>query len=113
MAKEFDAAAVKTDRVYSDLEQATGKRQQQATASAEEIAERRENLRTQGRKGVKAVRLNVAFTPKNHQFIKVYASSTGQTTAEAVNEMIDFARTDPRFLERAKKQLESLINNDF
>lgn len=109
MAKDF-STAIQTGRVYSELAQATGKQGQQDTASPEEIAARKSALKTQGRKGAKAVRINMAFTPENHQFIKVYASSTGQTMTEACNQMLDYARTDPKFIEIALKRLESLRN---
>lgn len=111
MAKTFDAANVKTGRVYSELEQATGAANQQDTASPQEIKRRQSALKTQGRKGAKAIRINMAFTPENHKFIKVYASSTGQTMTEACNQMLDYARRDPKFLEEARKGIDSLWND--
>lgn len=111
MAKNFDTANIKTGRVYSELEQATGAANQQDTASPEEVKTRRSNLKTQGRKGAKAIRINMAFTPENHKFIKVYASSTGQTMTEACNQMLDYARRDPKFLEEARAGIDSLWND--
>lgn len=106
-----DFSQIQTGRVFGAIEQATGKTGQQGTASAEEIKARKSALRTQGRKGAKATRINMAFTPENHQFIKVYASSTGKTMTEACNQMLDYARTDPKFLEIALNRLESLKND--
>lgn len=111
MAKKFNTANVKTGRVYSELEQATGPANQQDTASPQEIAKRRSALKTQGRKGAKAIRINMAFTPENHKFIKVYARSTGQTMTEACNQMLDYARRDPEFLEAARAGIDSLWND--
>lgn len=111
MTKEFNTDNVNTNRVYSELSQATGKGGQQDTASPEEVKKRQNALKTQGRKGAKAVRLNMAFTPTNHKFIKVYASSTGQTMAQACNQMLDYARRDPKFLEEARAGLDSLLND--
>lgn len=107
MAKDF--SKINTGRVNSMIEQATGKKGQQGTASAEEVKQRQSKLKTQGRKGAKAIRINMAFTPENHHFIKVYASSTGQTMTEACNQMLDYARTDKKFIQIAQKQLESLL----
>lgn len=116
MAKKLDAfkAAIETsteNRVKNDVEQATGQQGRQDTASTEEAKERASKLETQGRKGCKAIRINMAFTPENHQFIKVYASSTGQTMTEACNQMLDYARTDEKFIEAALRQLEKLKND--
>lgn len=111
MAKNFDTANIKTGRVYSELEQATGAANQQDTASPEEVKTRRSKLKTQGRKGAKAIRINMAFTPENHRFIRVYASSTGQTMTEACNQMLDYARRDPRFLQEARAGIDALWND--
>lgn len=111
MAKTFGAANVKTNRVFSDLEQATGAANQQDTASPQEIKKRQSELKTQGRKGAKAIRINMAFTPENHKFIKVYASSTGQTMTEACNQMLDYARRDPKFLAEARAGIDALWND--
>ena len=62
---------------------------QQDTASAEEQAWRMASLKTQGRKGCKAPRINLAFTPENHEFIRVFARATGRTMTETVNDIIE------------------------
>lgn len=110
-SKKLDLENVQTGRVFNAVERATGKEGQQDTASPEEAEKRRRNLKTQGRKGCKAIRINMAFSPQNHKFIKVYASSTGQTMTEACNQMLDYARCDPKFLERARRQIDSLMNS--
>lgn len=109
MTKDFEGA-FQPDRVRSTLAQATGKTGQQDTASPEEIAARKSALRTQGRKGAKATRINMAFRPENYTFIKIYSKSTGKTLTEACNEMLDYARTDPKFIEAALNRLEALKN---
>lgn len=111
---EKDFSNIKTgraSRVTSIIESATGKHGQQATATPDEIQKRQSALKTQGRKGCKAVRINMAFTPENHKFIKVYASSTGQTMTEACNEMLDYARRDPKFLNEALTAIKGLMND--
>lgn len=108
--KKLDLTDVQTERVYNSAVRATGQTGQQDTASPEEAETRRRKLKTQGRKGCKAIRINMAFSPQNHRFIKVYASSMGMTMTEACNELLDYARTDPKFIARARRQLDSLMN---
>ena len=60
----------------------------QTIADAPERAMRAATLRTQGRKGCKAVRINMAFTPENYEFIKTMAKASGQTMTEFVNLII-------------------------
>ena len=62
---------------------------QQKTASAREQNERAAQLRTQGRKGCKAPRINIAFTTANHDFARVMARATGKTMTEVVNMALD------------------------
>lgn len=109
MARKLNLENVQTERVFNTVEQSTGQKGQQDTAGPEEIKRRRSTLKTQGRKGCRAVRINMAFTPENHRFIKVYARSTGQTMTEACNQMLEFARSNPKFLDHARHELESLI----
>ena len=51
----------------------------------EEIQTARAQGRTQGRKGVKAVRINMAFAPDVHQYIKVMARARGESVTEFTN----------------------------
>lgn len=84
-------------------EQTTGKRGQQGTASLEEQAERAAELRTQGRKGCKATRINMAFTPENHEFIKIMSRIHGKTMTEFANLVIERYREEhPKTYEEAK-----------
>lgn len=108
MAKK-DFSGVNTGRVYSAIETATSRKGQQGTASAQEAAERKEKLKTQGRKGCKATRINMAFTPENHEFIKIMAGVTGQTMTEFANLAIQRYREEhPEQYEQAKAIKESL-----
>lgn len=83
--KDFSAIG---DIVTATIAQSTSRRGQQTAATPEEAAERRENQRTQGRKGCKAIRINMIFTPSNHDFIKKLARHNGQTMTELVNDII-------------------------
>jgi len=109
MASKKDFAGVNTGRVYGAIEQATSNRGQQGTASPQEAAERAAELRTQGRKGCKATRINMAFTPENHEFIKIMARLTGKNMTEFTNLVIERYRTEhPELYEQAKAIIDQL-----
>ena len=75
----------------------------------QEAAERAAELRTQGRKGCKAVRINMAFTPDNHEFIRVMAKITGKTMTEFANLVIERYRTEhPELYDQAKAIIDQL-----
>lgn len=109
MAGKKDFAGMNTGRVYNAIEQATSNKGQQGTASPQEAAERAANLKTQGRKGCKAIRINMAFTPENHEFIKVMAKISGQTMTEFTNLVVERYRQEhPEIFEQAKAIIDSL-----
>ena len=113
MAKK-DFAGMNTGRVYGAIEQATSKKGQQGTASPQEVTERQEALQTQGRKGAKAIRINMAFTPSNHEFIKVMSKATGRTMTELTNQVIEAYRNEhPEFMEKAQGFLEFINSGAF
>lgn len=102
-----DFAGVNTGRVYDAIEQATSTKGQQGTASPQEAAERAENLKTQGRKGCKAVRINMAFTPANYDYVRVMARVTGTTMTEFTNKAIEAYRMEHSDL---YAQAQAIIN---
>lgn len=113
MAKK-DFAGINTGRVYGSIEQATSTKGQQGKASPQEQAERKAGLKTQGRKGCKATRINMAFTPENHEFIKVMAKATGRSMTELTNDVIAAYRTEhPEFMEKAAGFLDFIKSGAF
>jgi enhancing lycopene biosynthesis protein 2 len=95
--------------VYGAIEQATSRKGQQGTASPQEAAERAAQLKTQGRKGCKAIRINMAFTPENHEFIKVMATISGKTMTEFANLIVERYRNEhPEIYEQAKAIIDQL-----
>lgn len=114
-AKKKDFSGMDTSsRVFTALEQATSKKGQQGTVSPAEAAERQENLQTQGRKGCKALRINMAFTPSNHQFIKVMARASGKTMTEFTNLVIEaYQREHPEIMEQAQTFLNTVNSGAF
>ena len=92
-------------RVYANLEKSTTKHAGQATADDAEKAERIKEGRTQGRKGCKMGRYNVAFTPENKEYIRIMAKAKGQTMTGFVNDIIAEHRTrkkNQELMQRAK-----------
>lgn len=103
MASKKDFAGMNTGRVYGAIEQATSNKGQQGTASPQEAAERATQLKTQGRKGCKATRINMAFTPDNHDFIKIMSKISGKTMTEFTNLVIERYRAEhPEIYDQAK-----------
>ena len=86
---------IAAEPVYSNIENATAtpapqeipRRHRSAgeTATAEDIQAAREQGRTQGRKGVKMVRINMAFSPKVHDFIRTMARVRGESVTQFTN----------------------------
>ena len=115
MARKKDFAEIKTGRqVFTELERAAARPGQQGTASPQEAAERAEALRTQGRKGCKATRINCAFSPSNHEYIKIMARATGHTMTETVNAIIEKYRDEhPEHLAKAREFLDDINNGPF
>lgn len=114
MATKKDFSAISTSKVYNAVEQATGTKGQQGTASAEEAEARREALQTQGRKGVKAIRINMAFRPSTHEFLKVMSKATGRTMTEFCNLVIEaYMNEHPEMLEQARGFLDTVNSGLF
>lgn len=93
MASKKDFTAVNTGRVYNAIETATAdpapapiaRRSRAEAPTAQEIRLAREQGKTQGRKGVKAIRINMAFTPEVHDYIKTMARVRGESVTEFTN----------------------------
>ena len=113
MAKK-DFSGIGTGRVSAGIEKSIGNKGQQAAADPEEQAARAELLRTQGRKGCKAVRINMPFTPENHQFIKIMSRASGKTMTVITNNIIAAYRKEhPEYLAKAQDFLEEINSGAF
>lgn len=66
---------------------ATGKQHPEIAEDEKQI--RAEELRTQGAKGCKAYRINMAFTPANYDFICVMSRIRGKTMTKYLNQVLD------------------------
>lgn len=82
---------------------------QQQEVTPEEKAEREAIGKTQGRKGCKATRINMAFWSENHEFIKTMARISGKTMTEYTNLVIAKYREEhPDIYQRAKDLISDL-----
>lgn len=110
--KQF--AEINTGKLYGNIEQATAPKGQQGTASQEEQRARASALATQGRKGCQAVRINMAFTPENYEFIKILAKASGRTMTAFVNLIIQAYRNEhPELMEQARGFLDTINSGAF
>ena len=91
MAKsKRDFTKINNDALYDAIEEATAepapqaipKRKKNTPPTEEEIQLAREQRRTRGRKGVKMLRINMAFTPEIHEYIRTMAQVRGQTVTQ-------------------------------
>ena len=103
-----DFKDINIDPVEHSISTATSRRGQQGEVTPQEAAERKSALRTQGRKGCKAVRINMAFTPENHAFVKLMARANGCTMTEFTNRIITNYRKEHPELTR---QADAFLNN--
>lgn len=109
MANKRDFGQIDSGRVYEAISKAQNKKGQKVAASPAEQEQRKAALKTQGKKGCKAVRINMAFTPDNHEFIKVMATVTGRSMTEFTNLVVERYRQEhPEIFEDAKKIIDRL-----
>jgi len=97
------------EEVLKRQQQGASNKGQQQLVTPEEKAEREATGRTQGRKGCRAVRINMAFWTDNHDFIKTMARLSGKTMTEYTNLVIAKYREEhPEIYERAKALIADL-----
>lgn len=94
MASKKDFSGVK-DRVRPTIEQATAEpdqtqeapqaRKERKTYTEQEKREFMEAGKTKGRKGCKQIRINMAFTPEVHEYIKTMARVRGESITDFTN----------------------------
>ena len=98
MAKK-DFSQINTGRVYKAIADATAEPAQEKqekqetkrkykprrTYTAQEAQEFLSEMKTTGRKGLKAPRINMAFTPEMYEYIQTMARVSGMTLTDFVN----------------------------
>lgn len=88
MGKNFKDVAASTKSVYSKVIASAQNEQQ-----VQEVQASRTELpvvpHTQGRKGEKLPRINMAFTPQNLEYLRVMAGLRGQSVTRYVNALVE------------------------
>lgn len=114
--KDFSAA--NTGRVYSTIEEATAPatparqlqpRKRGTDPTQEEIDLAREQHKTQGRKGVKALRVNMAFDPDVHDYMRTMAKVRGQTITQFTNYVFRLSMEQNAEVYERAKEFQKLI----
>jgi len=104
----YDAIAEATAEPAAELPPDLPRRSRSEKPTAEEIQAAREQGKTQGRKGVKAIRINMAFTPEVHEYINIMSRARGQSITSFTNEV--FINSKQQNLELFLKAKEFLDN---
>lgn len=87
MGKQFKDAAAAARPVYGTI---IGSAQQPQEVQGEQQAyNAQEAQATQGRKGVKMPRINMAFTPSNLDYLRVMAGIKGVSITRYVNSLVE------------------------
>jgi len=80
-----------------------------ALINTTEVQDTQDELRTQGRAGMKLPRINLAFSPTNYEFIKIMAALHGQNLTQYVNDLINAERErSSEAFNKAKELRDSL-----
>lgn len=110
---------IETESVYNAIAEATAepaaelppelpRRSRSEQPTAEEVQAAREQGKTQGRKGIKAIRINMAFTPEAHEYINIMARARGQTITSFCNEIVlNSKQQNLELFQRAKEFLDN------
>lgn len=113
---EKDFSNVNTERVYGAIADATAQDVQEEPGrkprrgySEAETKDAMDALNTQGKKGMKAMRINMAFSPELHDYIKVMSDVKGETITQFVNEILRQSLEQNReTYEKAKELIRGL-----
>ena len=117
MARKYDpnsrnvqvAVTEHSNRLFESMDKGGSTRHKQTTATPEEAARRAATLKTQGRKGAAAPRVNMAFTTANYEYVRIVSRASGQSMTQFLNHIIDEHREQhAEILEKAKDLIQSL-----
>lgn len=128
--KGKDFSAIDTNRNYGNaIAEATAEAPTPASAStqedntairrhsregdpftAEEISQARAEGKTQGRKGVKAIRICMAFAPDVHDFLSLMSRRAGMSVTAYTNHLLRQAMVErAEAYEKAKEQRDEVL----
>ena len=107
MAKGFKEAAAAAQPVYNTIIGCA--QEEQAAHETKVVQDAQEAHKTQGKKGMKMPRINMAFSPSNIDFVRIMAAIKGQTMTQYVNALLDKEReANGEAYEAAKKLFTDL-----
>lgn len=107
--KDFTQA---TPSIYAGIATSTADTEKtRRTYTAAEAEEYTAQMKTAGRKGLKAQRINMAFAPDVHDYIKTISRAQGMTITEVVNKILaqhmeahqDTYKAAKEFIEKLEK----------
>ena len=116
MASKKDFSAANTGRVYDTITEATADPTQQAqevqhprkTYDAQRAQKMRDAGTTQGRKGCRAARINMAFPTEIHDYIRTMARVRGESVTAFTNYVFTQSmKENAELYEKAKTFKES------
>ncbi len=87
MSKGFKNAAAQAKPVYGTVIGSTHEVQQEQDAQCAEVIS--DIVQTQGRKGAKLPRINMAFAPQNLEYLRIMAGLRGQSVTRYVNVLVE------------------------
>ena len=102
MGKQFKDAAAAAQPVYNTLIGSTYDTQQE-----HEVHHTQDAPNTQGRKGAKLPRINMAFSPQNLEYLRVMAGIHGMSITKYVNTLIERDREQNKETFDTAKKLTS------
>lgn len=85
MGKQFKSAAAAASPVYNQI---IGTKQEAQEQDTYEVQYVQEAQSTQGKKGMKQPRINMAFTPENLSYLRIMAGIKGISITKYVNDLI-------------------------
>ena len=103
MPKGFKNAAAQAKPVYGTVIGSAQEVQQEQEVQPMEAVP--EPVHTQGRKGAKLPRINMAFTPQNLEYLRIMAGLRGQSVTRYVNGLVEQDMELNRVAYDAAKQL--------
>lgn len=101
-SREDLAKAIQRRTTAEEVTEATAEevkpRKERRTYSKEEANEYLKNMKTQGRKGIKMQRKNIALSPDNYKYVEAMSRATMRTATDFINVIIAEHRENNRDL---------------
>lgn len=110
MSKDFsNTSTAFSEALQGSIDSSATDKRAKVEASESEKRERVASGNTQGKKGCKMPRVNMAFLPDNYQMLKMLSAATGKTITDINNQILtDYVNSHPGILERARALTEDM-----